>query len=57
MNIEKYIYSYYMNIIIKDIQNLIIQLKNKNLSEKQREEIELNIYKKCLELKKIKTSS
>jgi len=41
-----------MNIIIKDIQNLIRMLKNENLSEKQREEIELNIYKKCLELKK-----
>jgi hypothetical protein len=40
-----------MNIIIKDIQNLIIKLKNENLSEKQREEIELTIYKKCLELK------
>jgi len=41
-----------MNIIIKQIQNLIRQLKNEKLTEKQKEEIELEIFKKCIELKK-----
>lgn len=45
-----------MNIIIKEIQNLIRQLKNENLTEKQIEEIELEIFRKCFELKKIKIS-
>jgi len=43
-----------MNILIKEIRNLIIELRNKNLSEKQMEEIELEIFRKCFELKKIK---
>jgi hypothetical protein len=41
-----------MNHLLKEIRNLLIELKNNNLSEKQKEEIELTIYKKCLELKK-----
>lgn len=45
-----------MNPLIKEIKNLIILLKNNNLSEKQIEEIELEIFKKCFQLKKINIS-
>jgi len=41
-----------MNQLIKEIQNLIRELKKENLSEKQIEEIEIMIYKKCSQLKK-----
>ena len=45
-----------MNPLLFEIKNLIILLKNTNLSEKQIEEIELQIFKKCFELKKINIS-
>lgn len=41
-----------MNLLLKEIRNLLIELQNNNLSEKQKEEIELLIYKKCIQLKK-----
>jgi hypothetical protein len=66
-----------MNPIIKEIQNLIKQLKNDDearrlpassfvagsekrqdkLTEKEMEELEINIFKKCFELRKIKLSN
>jgi len=43
-----------MNPILIEIKNLLKLLKNENLSQKEIEEIELEIFRKCFELRKLK---
>jgi hypothetical protein len=43
-----------MNQLISEIKILIKKLQNENLSQKEYEETELAIFRKCFELKQIK---